>query len=332
MSVADEPALLCTMTNRRRLPLVSTSGSAVAALALAAAWLSPPAVAAGGAQPTCAGHAATIVGTPGPDTLLGTSGDDVIVGLGGDDVVRGHGGDDVLCGGAGDDNLQGGKGSDVIRGGAGDDSIHDIVGISHIAGGAGNDSIEVFSSQGGDFRGGPGKDHLSVQGAHDRLFGGPDHDTLELQTAFWPDMVLSGGPGRDTALVDLFRHDFDGPGYRVVTADLAAGTLTANTSVSTLSGFENLTLTDLDVDSHSESSATSEKYVVYGTHGNNHLFMGVDGPQAPPTSVFGRGGDDDLQGGSANDLLNGGPGHDTGDGFRGTDTCVSVEVAKHCES
>jgi Ca2+-binding RTX toxin-like protein len=316
------------MPNRRHVSLAS----AVAALALTAAWLSPPAVAAGGSTATCDGHPATLVGTPGPDKLVGTTGDDVIVGLGGADVVRGRGGDDILCGGAGDDNLQGGAGSDVIRGGAGDDEIHDIVGISHIAGGAGDDTITVFSSAGGDFRGGPGKDHLSVQGAHDRLYGGPDHDTVELETAFWPDMVLSGGTGRDTALLDLERHSFDGPGYQVVTADLAGGTITANTSRATLSGFENLTLTDIEVDSHSEGSATSKKYVVYGTHAHNNLFMGLDGPQAPPSEVLGRGGDDDLRGGSADDLLNGGPGHDTADGFRGTDTCISIEDPHHCEN
>jgi Ca2+-binding RTX toxin-like protein len=317
------------MPNRRNaVPLAA----AVAALALTTAWLSPPAVAAGGTARTCDGHVATIVGTPGPDKLVGTHGSDVIVGLGGDDVIHAHGGDDIVCAGAGDDSIVGGKGSDVIDGGAGNDTIDDVVGISHITGGAGNDTITVFSSQGGDFHGGSGKDHISVQGAHDRLFGGPDHDTLELQTAFWTDMVLSGGTGRDNAELDLIKHSFDGPGYHLVTADLAAGTITANTSVAALAGFENLDLTDLEVNSHSEGTAVSKKYVVLGTSARNTLIMGVDGPQAPPTSVFGRGGNDVLDGGSANDLLNGGPGHDTGDGFRGTDTCVSIEVAKHCES
>jgi Ca2+-binding RTX toxin-like protein len=60
--------------------------------------------------------------------------------------------------------------------------------------------------------------------------------------------------------------------------------------------------------------------------------MGDSGPQAVPAFVYGRGGDDTLGGGSADDLLDGGPGHDTGDGLRGTDTCISVEVATHCES
>lgn len=281
--------------------------------------------------PTCDGQAATIVGTSGDDHLNGTSGADVIVGLGGDDTIRGGTGDDVLCGGAGDDHLFGGLGDDTVLGQDGADEIDDVVGIADIDGGPGNDSIVVFSSDGGAFRGGPGKDAISVQGKHDRLFGGSGDDTLELQTAFWPDMVLSGGPGRDTAQLDLERHHFDGPGYRVVTADLAAGTLRANKSTARLPGFENLTLDDIEVNSHSEGTATSRKYVVLGTSGDNRLLMGDSGPQAVPAWVFGRGGDDVLGGGSADDLLKGGPGHDTGNAFRGTDTCVSVEVAKNCE-
>ena len=112
----------------------------------------------------------------------------------------------------------------------------------------------------------------------------------------------------------------------MVTADLAAGTLTANTSVSTLSGFENLTLDDVEVDSHSEGTATSKKYVVYGTHANNGCSWRTAvlrrcrprSSAAVGTTISG--------GGSANDLLNGGPGTDTGNGLRGTDTCVSIEV------
>ncbi|MCA1683923.1 MAG: tandem-95 repeat protein, partial [Actinobacteria bacterium] len=71
--------------------------------------------------PTCAGQAATIVGTPGPDRIFGTEGPDVIAGLGGDDRIEGLGGDDVICGGAGNDNLGGGAGHDTIHGGAGND-------------------------------------------------------------------------------------------------------------------------------------------------------------------------------------------------------------------
>lgn len=315
-----------------RRPARATGLTALATLAVVVTGLATPGVASARDVPTCDGRVATIVGTSAADHLVGTSGSDVIVGLGGNDVIRGRGGDDILCGGAGDDTIVGGSGSDVIVGGGGADDLQDVVGISDIVGGAGDDSIQVFSSRGGTFRGGSGNDQISVQGAHDRLFGGAGHDTLELETAFWSDMALSGGSGRDTAQLDLERHRFDGPGYRVVTADLSAGTIMANKAHATLSGFENMTLDDIEVNSHSEGSATSRKYVLIGTAGDNRLLMEDSGPQAVPASVFGRGGNDVLGGGSADDLLKGGPGHDTGNGLRGTDTCVSVEVATSCEN
>jgi Ca2+-binding RTX toxin-like protein len=316
------------------------AGIALAALALVSASVmasgtaragSPAASAARQSTPTCDGKPATIVGTSGADHLHGTGGNDVIVGLGGNDTIDGRGGDDTICGGSGNDHLIGGLGSDTLLGQGGNDEIEDVAGISHLDGGPGDDSIEVFSSKGGTFRGGAGKDDIEVQGAHDRIYGGADSDHLELESAFWTDMVLAGGPGHDTGEMDLARHSFSGPGYRVVTADLAAGTLRANNATATLSSFANMSLDDIEVNSHSEGTATSRKYVLLGTDGKNHLFMGDSGPQAVPAEVFGRGGDDVLGGGSANDLLNGGPGHDTGNAFRGHDVCVSVEVATNCE-
>jgi uncharacterized delta-60 repeat protein len=71
---------------------------------------------------TCAGFAATRVGTRSGETLSGTAGDDVIVGLGGDDVIRGCEGNDVICGGVGNDRLEGGAGMDICDGESGTDS------------------------------------------------------------------------------------------------------------------------------------------------------------------------------------------------------------------
>jgi hypothetical protein len=52
--------------------------AAVAVLSLGTAWLAAPATARDGVStPTCAGRAATVVGTPGRDSLDGTPGADV---------------------------------------------------------------------------------------------------------------------------------------------------------------------------------------------------------------------------------------------------------------
>ncbi len=104
----------------------------------------------GGPTPTCAGKAATIVGTPDADTLSGTPNPDVIVGLGGNDVLKGLGGKDRICGGPGKDKIGGGSGADLLNGGTGADRI---------SGGPGGDRIN----------GGPGKD---------RCFGGPGVDKV----------------------------------------------------------------------------------------------------------------------------------------------------------
>src|SRR3954469_16626592 len=82
-------------------------------LPVLAAVLAVPFVAvppADAATPTCDGHRATIVGTPGDDLIIGTAHADVIVALTGSDHVDGRGGNDRICGGYGADRLRGGYG------------------------------------------------------------------------------------------------------------------------------------------------------------------------------------------------------------------------------
>src|SRR5205085_2151973 len=52
-------------------------------------------------------HAATIIGTSGPDRIVGTNSADNISALGDDDRVVALGGDDQINGGSGDDTLAG---------------------------------------------------------------------------------------------------------------------------------------------------------------------------------------------------------------------------------
>lgn len=120
-----------------------------------------------GAQHTCEGLPATIVGTAGNDNITGTSGRDVIVGLGGNDRIEGLAGNDVICGGAGADTILGGWGNDILAGGNGADDLR---------GGRGADVL----------RGGNGQDTLLGQQGADRLVGGAHADTL------------TGGLGVDT--------------------------------------------------------------------------------------------------------------------------------------
>lgn len=119
----------------------------------------------------CAGQAATIVGTAGPDSLTGTAGPDVIAGLGGDDVIKGRGGADLICGGGGNDTLAGGSGADRLWGGPGADTVRGGGGDDRLLGQGGNDFL--FGGKGQDvLRGGPGTDLLDGGSGVDRCLGG----------------------------------------------------------------------------------------------------------------------------------------------------------------
>jgi hypothetical protein len=91
------------------------------------------------ATASCAGRAATIIGTRAAEKLRGTHGDDVIVTAGGGDRVLGLQGDDLVCGGAGADVIRGGGGADTLRGGPGKDELRGGHGSNECHGGAGSD-------------------------------------------------------------------------------------------------------------------------------------------------------------------------------------------------
>jgi uncharacterized repeat protein (TIGR01451 family) len=103
-----------------------------------------------GTGPTCSGHRATILGTPGADVLAGSAGNDVIVARAGSDRIVSFGGSDLICAGAGGDLVKAGAGHDVLRGGRGPDRLRGGRGPDLLVGGRGNDRCS----------GGPGRDTL----------------------------------------------------------------------------------------------------------------------------------------------------------------------------
>lgn len=171
-------------------------------------------------QWSCAGQAATIVGTTGNDTLRGTPGADVIVARQGNDVIEGLGGDDIVCAGKGDDEVFGGDGFDIVFGAQGDDTIYAAGGATaalrsdsrgaRMFGGAGNDIIHgstkwdrmqgglgqdiLFGYEGRDWmRAGGGNDVVDGGLGIDDLHGGNGHDIIELTAGD----VVKGGAGLD---------------------------------------------------------------------------------------------------------------------------------------
>jgi Ca2+-binding RTX toxin-like protein len=102
-----------------------------------------------GADTTCRGLEATIVGTARSDVIRGTEGRDVIVAGDGNDRVFGDDGFDVICGGPGRDRLIGGRGEDRIFGNRGKDILRGGGGFDRLDGGKALDACYP-GTDGGD--------------------------------------------------------------------------------------------------------------------------------------------------------------------------------------
>lgn len=139
--------------------------------------------------PTCAGQAATIVGTSGPDRLTGTGNTDVILGGDGNDVIDSLEGDDRVCAGAGDDLVNGRGGSDKLNGELGNDQVRGGKAEDKLDGGEGNDELD----------GGGGPDKLKGGAGDDQLQGGSGKDRLEAGSG---SDLCDGGGGKDTTKGD----------------------------------------------------------------------------------------------------------------------------------
>ncbi|MEQ6204943.1 hypothetical protein ABMC88_18025 [Sulfitobacter sp. HNIBRBA2951] len=144
-----------------------------------------------------------LIGSRGFDNLRGTFEANWIYGASNVDYIYGRRGDDTLDGGVGDDVLFGGVGADVLIGGSGRDRAqYSESPVSLVldlalpernterAAGDTYDSIE-------DLAGGLAADHISGDGAANRLFGREREDRLEGR---WGDDYLNGGAHSDTLI------------------------------------------------------------------------------------------------------------------------------------
>ena len=193
----------------------------------------------------CFGKEPSLVGTPQDDSFEAKVGGEVILGRGGDDNLEvdwGASGNDTLCGGTGNDSLGGYAGKDQLDGGPGNDVLVPGYSDDLIYGGSGNDTVDDWDE--GAVSGtdvwfmGSGADTVKVEDGNDTVYGGPGPDTIsDLWTcertflhgnggddtfdafADWdsydggtcsdpPDMV-SGGAGKDKALLNTNDNAYD---------------------------------------------------------------------------------------------------------------------------
>jgi hypothetical protein len=178
-----------------------------------------------------------------------------------------------IAGRDGDDRLtlSGSRGSSV-SGGAGDDVIRTGDGQDQVDGGPGADVLDT----------GAGDDVLIGGADRDEQHGGLGDDAFSLSDALGDGETLDGGPGRNRLAVS-------DPG-QPLEVDLAAGRVISPRGVTELVGFQ-------------DASVFAKAPVVLGNDGPNRLQTG------PKGRVEGRGGDDELFGGSGA-ILDGGAGDD----------------------
>ena len=241
----------------------------------------------------------------GNDRLIGTEGNNVLSGNGGHDTLMGGHGHDTLKGGAGNDILDGGSGRDRLAGGGGIDELSYAsnaegtgvtvnLGSGYTGRGAKGDRISDFENLTGtdnvgsaDFLTGNSDDNsLKGLSGNDQLAGGEGNDTLD------------GGDGRDTLAggsgTDELSYVSSDAGTGV-SVNLGSGYTGRGAAGDQISGFENLTGTDI---------AGSADFLT-GTRGDNVL-RGLAGNDR----LDGGRGDDTLDRGSGRDILVGGSGAD----------------------
>src|SRR5260221_241072 len=233
-----------------------------------------------------------------------------------DNVIVGTAGADTLIGTDGNDDIYGGAGNDFLSGGLGDDSYHVTVGDQvedsggidtiYFSGGGfwglapGFENIVADGTGAVDFRGnndanvmigGPGNDYMNGRAGDDTMIGLGGNDNFDMSTGrpsnavggIWTmgNRLIDGGDGTDTI-------DYDGYARSAVTIDLGAGTASGGG--------------DLGIGT---ARLISIERAVGGAY--DDYIKGSD----VANDLFGRGGNDTLDGGLGADKLQGGVGNDT---------------------
>ncbi|GLK69109.1 calcium-binding protein [Hansschlegelia plantiphila] len=284
----------------------------------------------------------------GDDLMRGDAGNDYIYDNSGRNTLDGGEGEDTLQGGADADRLDGGTendtlgaaaGADTIFGGSGDDYISAGAGGDSIDGGDGFDKLYFFYSaagvmvdlatgvgSGGDAEGDvyAGVEFVWATNFDDSLVG--DGEDNELYSAAGADTIdggggadtIGGGAGADRLTggsgTDLLTY-FDT--YESVRINLATNAVSGGAAQSdVISGFENVTGADSDLDQGGDDTLTGApgSNVITGLGGDDL----IDGGAGDDTLIGDEGfsgfyGEDTFKGGAGFDLMDGGGGVDTVD-------------------
>jgi Ca2+-binding RTX toxin-like protein len=297
-------------------------------------------------------HVEGLVGSQFDDTLLGTGVANTLYGLEGDDQISGRGGNDQLLGGLGSDILHGDGGADTLFGDEDADNLYGDAGDDQLYGGLGADSLDggadfdftrydyatsgvtlslaagsgsageaagdtfvdiegVVGSQYADvLNGNAGYNSLYGLAGDDQLLGGDGDNDLSGGDG---DDVLTGGSGADAldggAGFDTVRYDNSAAGVVVY---LSTGEGRQGAAGDHLTSIESLVGSNF-VDVFSGTSNGSSN-ILYGMGGDDLINGGTAADQ-----LFGGNGDDSLVGLEGDDVIYGGAGADRLAGGDGND-------------
>ncbi len=264
----------------------------------------------------------------GIENVVGGSGNDSLTGDANANSLSGEAGNDTLTGGAGNDTLNGGAGIDTasfaattagvvaslatgtatsINAATDEIGADTLIGIENLTGGAGADVL-VGDGAANTISGGAGTDLIDGGAGNDSLVGGAGDDSLFDNAG---NDTFVGGDGID--LVEF------GAASGPVTLDLAAGTASSASGNESLSGIEQVNLSDA-ADTATGGAADE---LLNGFAGADSLSGGAGADtlvgDTGADRISGDGGDDRLFGGADSDTLSGGDGADLVSGNDGDD-------------
>lgn len=260
----------------------------------------------------------TLNGGVNNDTMYGYAGADTINGLTGHDLISGGSGNDILNGGDQNDVLYGDEDDDTLNGDAGNDELHGYTGADTLNGGDGTDTLY----------GEAGNDILVGGAGGDFAYGGNDNDTFVFTAG---EDFYDGGSGTDVITLPsgIVFGDLEFARQILSTGDflnITVGSLGAIQTPFFNSAYGYLAYERIDSivfhDTSTYDPSSFTELTTFGTMGDDSIW-GIYTTVDIDETMYGRDGNDYLEGVGGHDVMDGGNGNDWLKGGAGNDTYIA---------